>query len=348
MSASIKPTAVPSTFGAFDKFGGCPTECSTGFGGFGAAPSTFGGFGGFGGAPSTFGGFCAPTNFGGFGGNYPAEWSRFGGFGGNYPAEWSRFGGFPSTFGGFGGNVPAEWSRFGGNFPAEWSRFGGYPWGTESNLTTPYSRWGSTGVPSSWSANEWTNFEKTFFHDFERSMKTVERELDTLRRIFDYSNKTTNKDTTAKSYSTSMVQLPSRPTSSLEYYTFQNPIKYDTEGNRWLCLCFDLPSFKPEEIKVTLYAKANPAYIEIIANHDVKDVKEHAIKRTYERKYFFPADMCLKSEDIAKLEIKSHFSNDGCLYIEAILPRLTAELAAKERTHYPTWSVPVKTEKKDL
>lgn len=169
--------------------------------------------------------------------------------------------------------------------------------------------------------------------------KTFEHELDSFRNFFDKWNKEESKD-----YTTALAQIPSRPASNLEYYTFMNPVKVDNNGNRWLYICFDLRSFKSEEVRVTLYTKDK--YIEVEANHHVKDSKEHDVKRSYCRKYYFPSD--LYCGDATKLELKSYMTNEGYLYCEAKLPQLKPEEAAKARPHMPVNVCPIKTEVKDM
>ena len=109
-------------------------------------------------------------------------------------------------------------------------------------------------------------------------------------------------------------------------------------------MVFDLASFKPEEIRVTLYTKDK--YIEVEATHDVKDTKEHSVKRTYCRKYYFPSDLYVG--DVSKLELKSYLTNEGQLFLEALLPHLKPEEAKLARPHLPVNSYPVKVEKKEF
>lgn len=100
-----------------------------------------------------------------------------------------------------------------------------------------------------------------------------------------------------------------------------NPIHIDGEGNRALSCQFDMRSYKPEEVHVTLDSKNRTLNVD--ATHEVKD-KEHYVKRHYSRKVYIPEDVKV---DLGKLELKSCLSNDGILHVEAPLPRLSLEEA---------------------
>jgi len=121
--------------------------------------------------------------------------------------------------------------------------------------------------------------------------------------------------------------VPFRPTSMFEFYSLSNPIRYDRDGNRLLSLVYDLKGFKPEEINLTCLPKERTIVVE--ASHEVKDLKEHNVKRTYSRKYILSEDIKV---DLSKVEIKCNFTNEGLLVIEAVLPRATPEELKKHLT----------------
>ena len=185
------------------------------------------------------------------------------------------------------GKTPSHWMRHSEEWPSPWM-----------NPMTPFNG------PSAW-------------NDFDRSINHFERELDYMRRAAEREFTPTHPN---KPYSTELCNFPSRPSSLLEHYSFLNPIRIDVNGNRWLNCCFDLRSFKPEEIKVTLSTIERCIHVE--AQHEVKDTKEHYVRRHYNRKWFIPEDLKV---DLKQLELKSYLTTEGLLYVEAPLPKMSPE-----------------------
>jgi HSP20 family molecular chaperone IbpA len=183
-------------------------------------------------------------------------------------------------FPGFGGNMMPFGAGFGGNMMN--TPFGA---GFGGNTMTPFG--GFHG----------NNFEREMFGGRNPMMRAMEN----MNRFF----------------SNELNSMPSRPASMMENYTMANPIRMDAEGNRWLNCCFDMRSYKPEEINVTFNSKDRCICIE--ANHEVKDSKDHYIKRHYSRKFFIPETI---KDDLTKTELKSCLTNDGMLTIEAALPKM--------------------------
>jgi len=201
----------------------------------------------------------------------------------------------PSTYGAPSWGAMAPWG-FENTWPVA-STFGGYPmsygpFAREFGAITPYGAWNN---------NNWVApFERTF----DRTVRNMDRVFRDMERRF----------------SSELNMHSSRPASYLECYSLTNPIRYDAEGNRWLNCYFDLCSFKPEECTVTLDSKNRCLNVEAV--HEVKDSKEHYVKRHYSRKVFIPESV--KCE-LSKLEIKSFLNNEGLLCVEAALPRATLE-----------------------
>ena len=142
------------------------------------------------------------------------------------------------------------------------------------------------------------------------------------------------------SFSSDLNLHPSRPGSLLEHYSLMNPIRIDGLGNRWLCCYFDLRSYKPEEINVTLNCKERCLMVE--ASHEVKESKEHYVKRNYTRKVPIPDEV---KADLSKIIVRSSLSNDGLLCVEAPLPKATIEEMQAKKNALPSnaYQIHVKT-----
>jgi HSP20 family molecular chaperone IbpA len=200
---------------------------------------------------------------------------------------------------------------FGGNYG---SNFAGYPFGSNfgtgfgSNMAAPFGgnfggNFGSHAVTPFGGASNWA---APFFggnnNNFDRSFNRMFRDLE-------------------KTFSSELNLQPSRPASMLEHYSLTNPIRYDADGNRSLNCYFDMRSFKPEEVTVTLDSKNRTINVEAV--HEVKD-KEHYIKRNYSRKVYIPEELKV---DLTKIDLKSCLTNEGLLCVEAALPKLSLEEA---------------------
>jgi len=179
-----------------------------------------------------------------------------------------------------------------GAYPGSFGGFGGFG-GFGSNWLAP-SFPGSYGAVTPFGGN----FGAPFGGNFNRMFRDLE-----------------------KTFNSELNLHPSRPASYLEHYSLVNPIRFDADGNRWLNCYFDLRSYKPEEVSVTLDTKNR--FLNVEATHEVKD-KEHYIKRNYSRKVYIPEDLKI---DLSKLELKSALNNEGLLCVEAALPRLSLEEA---------------------
>jgi HSP20 family molecular chaperone IbpA len=195
--------------------------------------------------------------------------------------------------------------------------FGGF----ENTPFGSFDRFGSSMTPYTGSfdrsiapfAGAFDRFGSSMF-PFDRVGRHMERDMHHMMHDFE------------KTFSSELNLLPSRPASMLESYSLANPIRCDAEGNRWLSCNFELRSYKPDEIKVTLDAKNR--FLNVEAQHEVKD-KEHYVKRSYSRKVFIPEDVKV---DLAKLDVKSCLSKEGVLSVEAALPKLSLEEARASLT----------------
>ena len=202
----------------------------------------------------------------------------------------------------------------------------------------------------------------TNYGDFDRTFGNIDRELYGMRQWMERAFR--NFHEIDRKYSPELNQHPTRPANMIEHYSLLNPIRnvsfslvqysqlfiyffegIDSEGNRWLNCYFDLRSYKPEEINVTLNSKERCINVE--AQHEVKDSKEHYIKRSYSRKMYLPADLKV---DLSKIELKSALTNEGLLCIEAALPKLSLEEArsfgeskSMSSVNPAVFNVPVKT-----
>jgi len=169
--------------------------------------------------------------------------------------------------------------------------------------------------------------ERDMQRNMQRNMTGMEREMQRMMRQME------------PIFHQELAAQPSRPASVIEHYSLMHPIRVDTHGNRWLNLCFDLRSYKPEEIKVELNSKER--CIQIDASHEVKDSAEHYIKRHYARKFFLPAE--LGNCDLTKLQLNTHLTHDGLLELESALPKVTEEQARQMNLHTPmnSYNVPI-------
>jgi len=261
---------------------------------------------------------------------FPA-WSNT--FGGNFGAEnvfganpWTNTYGasFPSTFGAnswtnntFGGN---PWfNTYGANFP---STFGANPW------TNTFGG----NAPSTFGGNFPSTFGANFPSTFSGAKSWAHHALPCEYR-----------------------DVPSRPMSIAEYWSFQNPIyTHPVNGSRLLHVTFDVKGFKPEEVKVEINSKERSIIVECKSESKVE--KEHDVKRSYTRKFFVPEYCCV---DLSKCDIKSHVTADGLLIVESVLPCLSVEelknlkekvahtkstpFVAGHNTCGPVVSIPIKT-----
>lgn len=88
-------------------------------------------------------------------------------------------------------------------------------------------------------------------------------------------------------------------------------VKIDADGNRRLHVVFNLKDFQPEEIKI----KTHKHNLIISAKKETKSDHDYYL-REFSQSYPLPKD--LKLEDL-----KSKWSEDGMLTIEAPLPKIT-------------------------
>jgi HSP20 family molecular chaperone IbpA len=217
------------------------------------------------------------------------------------------------------------------------SNFPVAPFGSNS-----YNPWNFGGVPESTWLNPWTAAGPVtpYGGDFDRTFRTFNRDFNSMNRWMDRTFRNLER-----TFSSELNFQPSRPANMLEHYSLMNPIRIDAEGNRWLNCYFDMRSFKPEEVSVTLDSKNR--FLNVEANHEVKDSKDHYIKRSYSRKVYIPDDLKV---DLSKLDLKSCLTNEGLLCVEAALPKLSLEEARSPATskslstvNPSVYSIPVKT-----
>ena len=88
----------------------------------------------------------------------------------------------------------------------------------------------------------------------------------------------------------------------------ENPIVTDSYGNKKFSLRFDVSNFRPEEIKV----KTHGDVLSVYAKHE-ENTPDRKVFSEFCRQYTLP-----KTVDPAQL--KSTFTNDGVLYVEAPAP----------------------------
>jgi len=248
-----------------------------------------------------------------------------------YPANWSAF----------------PWSNtFGGNFGAE-NVFGANPWTNTFGANVP-STFGANPWTNTFGGNPWFNtfggantFPSTNFHGANFPSTFGAHFPSTWAR---------------HALPCEYRDVPSRPMSVAEYWSFQNPIHiHPVDGSRLLHVTFDVKGFKPEEVKVEINSKERSINVE--CKHESKVEKEHDVKRSYTRKFVIPE---YYSVDLSKCEIKSHVTADGLLIVESVLPRLSVEELKnlKEKVHTskstpfvggqnytcgPVVSIPIKT-----
>ncbi|RNA00745.1 Body wall muscle HR-29 [Brachionus plicatilis] len=147
-------------------------------------------------------------------------------------------------------------------------------------------------------------FEDRFFGLASNLMRNLEREFDNTKRQFE---KTMNL--LPPNYLPSLI----RP-KALE----SNIVRMDNEGNRSLQIEYDLSDFEPEEVKI----KTHGHTLKIKAKKEQKSDKEYSLKE-FAQSFTLPKE--LKLEDL-----KSRWSDDGILIIEAPLPKMV-ESKKKER-----------------
>jgi HSP20 family molecular chaperone IbpA len=101
--------------------------------------------------------------------------------------------------------------------------------------------------------------------------------------------------------------MPVRPCNWNEYHSLTNPIKFDNFGNRCFAIGFDMHSYKPEEIKVTIKGnkwivieatmeeKVDPKAAEMTKTPEWMTVSwlsnaKGSVKRTYTREVAIPEE----------------------------------------------------------
>jgi len=120
--------------------------------------------------------------------------------------------------------------------------------------------------------------------------------------------------------------MPVRPCNWNEYHSLTNPIKFDNFGNRCFAIGFDMHSYKPEEIKVTIKAgkwivieatmeeKVDPKAAEMAKTPEWMTVSwlsnaKGSVKRTYTREVAIP-------EECKPENIKCFMTGHGWLCFE--------------------------------
>jgi len=128
--------------------------------------------------------------------------------------------------------------------------------------------------------------------------------------------------------------MPVRPCNWNEYHSLSHPIKFDNFGNRCFSVGFDMHSYKPEEIKVTIKGgkwivieatmeeKVDPKAAELAKSPEqwnnvswLSNAKG-CVKRTYYREVALP-------EDCKPENIKCFMTGHGWLCFECPMPTCT-------------------------
>jgi len=106
---------------------------------------------------------------------------------------------------------------------------------------------------------------------------------------------------------TELRSVPVRPCNWNEYYSMSHPIKFDNFGNRCFSVGFDMHSYKPEEVKVTIKGgkwivieatmeeKVDPKAAELAKSPEWNNISwlsnaKGCVKRTYYREVALPED----------------------------------------------------------
>jgi len=129
---------------------------------------------------------------------------------------------------------------------------------------------------------------------------------------------------------TELRSIPVRPCNWNEYYSLENPIKFDNFGNRCFAVGFDMHSFKPEEVKVSIKAgkwivieatmeeKVDPKAAEMAKSPEWMNVSwlsnaKGCVKRTYYREVALP-------EECKPENIKCFMTGHGWICCECPMP----------------------------
>jgi len=146
--------------------------------------------------------------------------------------------------------------------------------------------------------NPW--FNDSIFGSASNVFRGLEREFDRMQRQFDNS---LGGFISPASESRSLAQLP------YEGRDQSDMITTEADGTRKFHLSFDMRGFEPEEIKI----KTQNGMLVVSAKREEKDQNTYSM-REWSQSYSLPHDLNME-------ELKSHFSDNGILSVEAPLPK---------------------------
>jgi len=213
------------------------------------------------------------------------------------------------------------------NFPAWWSS-----WSMPSSMPFEHSTTGFAGdsprmhnFPSTW--NKWNMPSMTFpsnhfesmpsmnmHHEMPHHMNMMPSHMNMPSHMMPSNMMTPHFPMWSNKNEVELRNVPVRPCNWNEYYSMSHPIKFDHFGNRCFSIGFDMHSYKPEEIKVTIKAgkwivieatmeeKADPKAAELAKSPEqwmnvswLSNAKG-CVKRTYYREVALPEEF--KAENI--------------------------------------------------
>jgi len=173
---------------------------------------------------------------------------------------------------------------------------------TLSLLTRIQPKLLSSSSVRNYNRNPW--FNDSIFGTASNVFRGLEREFDRMQRQLDNSfGGLTSGLTSPTSDNRSLAQLPYEGRDQADMITT------DADGARKFHLNFDMRGFEPEEIKI----KTQNGMLVVSAKREEKDQNTYSM-REWSQSYTLPHDLNME-------ELKSHFSENGILSVEAPLPK---------------------------
>ncbi|CAF1010975.1 unnamed protein product [Didymodactylos carnosus] len=140
------------------------------------------------------------------------------------------------------------------------------------------------------------------FRNFEKELDRAQRQFNGLSNRSEFGSNSRNL--------ARVMQYPNeRPAQS-------DMIVTESDGTRKFLISFDMHDFEPEEVKII----TENGVLTITAKKEKKDKGAYSL-REFSQSYSLPAELNIE-------DLKSTFSEDGILSIEALLPKTTP----KDRT----------------